>query len=68
MKSVIASAFSYLSVNSTSMAYLAVIGSAKVNGVAELHSELVKTTIMKDFVEFFGPSKFGNVTNGITPR
>jgi len=50
------------------MAYLAVIGSAKVNGVAELHSELVKTTIMKDFVEFFGPSKFGNVTNGITPR
>ncbi|KAG8929270.1 Non-essential glycogen phosphorylase [Tulasnella sp. 418] len=50
------------------MAFLAVIGSHKVNGVAELHSELVKTTILKDFVEFFGPSKFGNVTNGITPR
>ncbi|KAG8934308.1 Non-essential glycogen phosphorylase [Tulasnella sp. 417] len=51
-----------------SMAYLAVIGSHKVNGVAELHSELVKTTILKDFVDFYGPSKFGNVTNGITPR
>ncbi|KAG2359351.1 glycosyltransferase family 35 protein [Suillus spraguei] len=43
-------------------------GSRKVNGVAELHSELVRTTILKDFVEFYGISKFGNVTNGITPR
>lgn len=50
------------------MAHLAAIGSRKVNGVAELHSELLKTTIMKDFVEFDGPSKYGNVTNGITPR
>ncbi|KDR78010.1 hypothetical protein GALMADRAFT_244981 [Galerina marginata CBS 339.88] len=50
------------------MANLACIGSRKVNGVAELHSELVRTTILKDFVEFFGISKFGNVTNGITPR
>ncbi|KAJ7769331.1 glycogen phosphorylase [Mycena metata] len=50
------------------MAFLACIGSRKVNGVAELHSELVKTTILKDFVEFEGVSKFGNVTNGITPR
>jgi starch phosphorylase len=50
------------------MANLAVIGSHKVNGVAELHSELVRTTILKDFVEFYGISKFGNVTNGITPR
>ncbi|KIO32940.1 glycosyltransferase family 35 protein [Tulasnella calospora MUT 4182] len=49
------------------MANLAVIGSHKVNGVAELHSELVKTTILKDFVDFY-PDKFGNVTNGITPR
>ena len=39
-------------------------GSRKVNGVAELHSELLKATICKDFVEFFGISKFGNVTNG----
>ncbi|KAK7460678.1 Non-essential glycogen phosphorylase [Stygiomarasmius scandens] len=50
------------------MAFLACIGSRKVNGVAELHSELVRTTILKDFVEFEGISKFGNVTNGITPR
>ncbi|KAL0565067.1 Non-essential glycogen phosphorylase, partial [Marasmius crinis-equi] len=51
-----------------SMAFLACIGSRKVNGVAELHSELVKTTILKDFVEFEGAGKFSNVTNGITPR
>lgn len=50
------------------MAYLAIIGSHKVNGVAELHSELIKTTIFKDFVKVFGPDKFTNVTNGITPR
>ncbi|KAF2004727.1 glycosyltransferase family 35 protein [Amniculicola lignicola CBS 123094] len=50
------------------MAYLALIGSHKVNGVAELHSDLIKTTIFKDFVEIFGPDKFTNVTNGITPR
>lgn len=46
------------------MANLACIGSHKVNGVAELHSELVRTTILKDFVEFYGASKFQNVTNG----
>ncbi|KAK5709183.1 Non-essential glycogen phosphorylase [Elasticomyces elasticus] len=50
------------------MAYLAVIGSHKVNGVAELHSDLVRTTIFKDFVRIYGPDKFTNVTNGITPR
>ncbi|KAF9010316.1 glycogen phosphorylase [Hymenopellis radicata] len=50
------------------MAHLACIGSKKVNGVAELHSDLVRTTILKDFVEFEGISKFSNVTNGITPR
>ncbi|KAI0656188.1 glycogen phosphorylase [Cubamyces menziesii] len=50
------------------MANLACIGSRKVNGVAELHSELVRATIMKDFVDFYGVSKFSNVTNGITPR
>ena len=50
------------------MAFLAIVGSHKVNGVAELHSELIKTTIFKDFVKFYGPSKFVNVTNGITPR
>ncbi|KAK7205745.1 glycosyl transferase [Myxozyma melibiosi] len=50
------------------MAYLAIIGSHKVNGVAELHSDLIKTTIFKDFVAIYGTDKFMNVTNGITPR
>lgn len=50
------------------MAYIAIIGSHKVNGVAELHSDLLKTTLFKDFVEIYGPDKFTNVTNGITPR
>ena len=50
------------------MAYLALIGSHKVNGVAELHSDLIKTTIFKDFVKIYGPDKFTNVTKGITPR
>ncbi|KTW31374.1 hypothetical protein T552_00019 [Pneumocystis carinii B80] len=50
------------------MAYLAVIGSSKVNGVAKLHSNLIKTTIFKDFVKIFGPDKFVNITNGVTPR
>ena len=43
---------------------LNITGSRKVNGVAELHSQLLKATICKDFVEFYGVSKFGNVTNG----
>lgn len=50
------------------MAFLAVVGSHKVNGVAELHSDLIQTTIFKDFVTLFGADKFTNVTNGITPR
>jgi starch phosphorylase len=50
------------------MAFLAIVGSHKVNGVAELHSDLIKTTIFKDFVSIFGPDKFTNVTNGVTPR
>ncbi|KAI1264212.1 glycosyltransferase family 35 protein [Xylariaceae sp. FL1019] len=50
------------------MAFLAVVGSHKVNGVAELHSDLIQTTIFKDFVSIFGADKFTNVTNGITPR
>lgn len=50
------------------MAYLAIIGSHKVNGVAELHSDLIKATIFKDFVDIYTPDKFTNVTNGITPR
>ncbi|EFX04072.1 glycogen phosphorylase [Grosmannia clavigera kw1407] len=50
------------------MAHLAIVGSHKVNGVAELHSDLIRTTIFKDFVAVYGPDKFINVTNGITPR
>ncbi|KAI9090808.1 glycosyl transferase [Phlyctochytrium arcticum] len=50
------------------MAHLAAVGSHHVNGVAELHSELVKTTIFADFVQFYGKEKFVNVTNGVTPR
>jgi len=50
------------------MAHLAIVGSHKVNGVAELHTDLIKTTIFKDFVDIYGPDKFTNVTNGITPR
>lgn len=50
------------------MAHLAVVGSHTVNGVAEIHSMLIRNTIFKDFVEFYGPQKFQNKTNGITPR
>lgn len=50
------------------MAYLAIIGSHKVNGVAELHSDLLRTTLFKDFVTVYGADKFMNVTNGVTPR
>ncbi len=49
------------------MAHLAVVGSHTVNGVAALHSELLKTTLFADFNRIF-PGKLTNVTNGITPR
>ncbi|MGB8516924.1 MAG: glycogen/starch/alpha-glucan phosphorylase [Gallionella sp.] len=49
------------------MAYLAIIGSHTVNGVAAIHSELLKTTLFADFHRIY-PKKFINVTNGITPR
>jgi starch phosphorylase len=52
---------------SVRMAHLATIGSHAVNGVAALHSELVKETILKDFYEIW-PEKFSNKTNGVTPR
>jgi starch phosphorylase len=38
-----------------------------INGVAALHSELLKSTVMRDFAEMW-PEKFTNVTNGVTPR
>ena len=49
------------------MAYLASVGSAKVNGVAALHSKLLQETVLRDFFELW-PQKFTNVTNGVTPR
>ncbi|WP_028455774.1 glycogen/starch/alpha-glucan phosphorylase [Chitinilyticum litopenaei] len=49
------------------MGYLAVVASHTVNGVSELHSELMKTSIFADFAAIY-PDRFTNVTNGITPR
>ena len=49
------------------MAHLATVGSHAVNGVAALHSELLKASVLKDFYELW-PQRFGNVTNGVTPR
>uniref|UniRef100_A0A8B9LN70 Alpha-1,4 glucan phosphorylase n=1 Tax=Astyanax mexicanus TaxID=7994 RepID=A0A8B9LN70_ASTMX len=49
------------------MAHLCVVGSHAVNGVARIHSEIVKDTVFKDFYEV-EPEKFQNKTNGITPR
>lgn len=53
--------------NRVKMANLSVYGSHSVNGVAALHSEIIKKSIFKDFYEFT-PAKFGNVTNGIAYR
>ena len=49
------------------MAYLAVVASASVNGVAELHSRLLQQHLFHDFYELW-PGKFNNKTNGVTPR
>ena len=49
------------------MAHLACVGSHAINGVAALHSELLKSDVLKDFYEMW-PWKFSNKTNGVTPR
>ena len=49
------------------MAWLAVIGSHKINGVAKIHSELMVKSIFADFARLY-PERFTNVTNGVTPR
>ncbi|CAM0134992.1 unnamed protein product [Umbelopsis sp. WA50703] len=53
---------------SVRMAFLAAIASHKVNGVAALHSQIIKDTIFAPFVKVLGADRFGNKTNGITPR
>jgi starch phosphorylase len=49
------------------MAYLAIVGSMSVNGVAELHSQLLREGLFRDFFELW-PEKFNNKTNGVTQR
>ncbi len=49
------------------MGALGIVGTSKINGVAELHSSLLKKNLFKDFYEMF-PERFTNKTNGITPR
>jgi starch phosphorylase len=49
------------------MAHLATVGSHAINGVAALHSDLLKASVLKDFYELW-PERFSNKTNGVTPR
>ncbi len=49
------------------MAFLATVGSTRVNGVAELHSQLLRDVVLHDFSQLW-PDRFTNVTNGVTPR
>src|SRR6516165_7488191 len=49
------------------MANLAIVGSHSTNGVAEIHSKLLRTTTVKDLANIF-PERFSNKTNGVTPR
>jgi starch phosphorylase len=49
------------------MANMACAGSHSINGVSQLHSELLKSSVLRDFYEYT-PEKFSNVTNGVTPR
>ncbi len=54
-------------IRSVRMANLAAVGSHRINGVAAMHSELLKESVLRDFAELW-PQKFCNVTNGVTPR
>jgi glycogen phosphorylase len=53
--------------NKVRMANLAVVGSHSINGVAQIHSNLLRETTLKDLAEIF-PERFNNKTNGVTPR
>ncbi|XP_077313872.1 LOW QUALITY PROTEIN: glycogen phosphorylase, muscle form [Lithobates pipiens] len=55
------------SVKRINMAHLCIVGSHAVNGVAQIHSDIIKDTVFHDFYEM-DPQKFQNKTNGITPR
>jgi starch phosphorylase len=62
-----AAAMAIIADNYVKMAHLAIVGSHSVNGVAEIHTEILKKYEMKNFNEFF-PYKFNNKTNGVTHR
>src|SRR5438552_5566374 len=49
------------------MAHLATVGSHSVNGVAQLHTQLLKSSVLADFFQLF-PERFNNKTNGVSPR
>jgi starch phosphorylase len=49
------------------MAHLAVVGTHSTNGVAQIHSDLLRTRVLNDFAQMF-PKRFNNKTNGVTPR
>jgi starch phosphorylase len=49
------------------MAHVAIVGSHSINGVAQIHSDLLRTRVVADFAELF-PERFNNKTNGVTPR
>ena len=49
------------------MAYLAVVASHSVNGVAAIHSDIIQNSVFRDFAKLW-PHKFQNKTNGVTPR
>ena len=58
---------SIISDGNVRMAYLSIVGSYSVNGVAKIHSNIIKNETFRDFYEIY-PDKFNNKTNGITPR
>src|SRR5262249_9286282 len=49
------------------MAHLAVVGTHSTNGVSEIHSDLLRSHVLRDFADCF-PERFNNKTNGVTPR